>query len=611
MLQVGLDVFNGSKMAWESVIDPWGACLNFTIPQLSTPSQSPSSTTGSLSTSSNRAENAVGNPYASPRGMSGLSSPSRLAPHSRHLKLEVVSNQNFEATVTAAVTDAAAAAGAILAHIPAVVLEPDTLNRHIVPDNSTAAAASLPVTFQLNNLTGSDVDIWLEAPLPGGSLPARPPIGPPTMCLSPSGRAVLPVLPLYQGIPWRSRRAGKPSFTHGVEFDTSTDDGVGFVDDLESVEQEESVNINNYISQRRTLLYFRFSGQQGPLSGPVFLDRPGAVSYAVHVANPDESQVSSLLHAAAVKAAAASVGGGSSSSPSALSTSYAAHVVAETSERRHGSFTAVLHSGVCISNTTPIDLDVGITQTKVAGSCSLGESEALLPVSLGVLRSGESTWLPAARTETGLLHVRPTASYRPQIAERMPQSARLLPPLPTRHPAGASTATPPPTTTTTAAAGGGGGGGVAGIGLSSGVQPSSTVSSGSSGVVYRSGAAGTGNTITPGGTTQAYSPAGIAYGTTTFTGSGTANSAVDGHLFGWSAGLSMSQLIKQQSSGGGGGDADGEESAHGGGVAATIKQLSCAPTSYYSGSSLVDTASPLLLTVGATLQGNLALTFFN
>jgi hypothetical protein len=598
MLQVGLDVFNGSKMAWESVIDPWGACLNFTLPHLATSTSTYSSSKVGVPMGAVAGNNA---PYASPsprgatatagvssgstaggaassNGFSSSSSAAALA-RSRHMKLEVVSNQNFEATVTAAVTDAAAAAGAILSHIPAVVAEPDTLNEHILPDNSIAAAASLPVTFQLSNLTGADVDIWLEAPLPGGLLPARPPIGPATMCLSPSGRAVLPVLPLYQGVAWRSRRAGKPSFSQGVEFDkTTSGDDVLNSDEYGTVyNEEESTNSNstNAISQRRTLLYFRFSGQQGPLSGPVYLDKPGAVSYAVHVGNPHEPQVASLL-----KAAAAAAGGPSSSSPSSLLS--AAHVVAETAERRHGSFTAVLHSGVCITNTTPIDLDVGITeQTTNNTSSGNGASSRgggggeVLPMSLGVLLSGESTWLPAARAEMGLLHVRPTANYRPQIAERVPPlSARLLPPLPTRHPAAAATATTP-------------------IGLSSGVHPSSVPGS-SSGVVYRSGA---GNVTPNSSSTQTYSPAGTAYGTAAFTGTAEDGS---GYLFKWSAGLSLSQLIKQQ---GGSSGAEEEGSSHGG-ISATIKQLSCAPSSSSSSTGgEYGYASPLLLSVGATLQG--------
>ncbi|KAG7670791.1 hypothetical protein KSW81_004224 [Nannochloris sp. 'desiccata'] len=593
MLQIGLDVFNGSKMAWESVIDPWGACLNFTIPQFS----STSSPRGGIGSSSynNTPGNVVGggNPYVSPRGggvergFAAAAAASNRAQGSQHLKIEVVSNQNFEATVTAAVTDAAAAAGAILSHIPAIILEPDTLNEHILPDNSIAAAASLPVTFQLNNLTGADVEIWLEAPLPGGIIPARPPIGPPTMCLPPSGRAVLPVLPLYQGIAWRSRRAGKPSLTKGVEFDNSIDGiNAGGGEESQNTKTDTDTTTVHTIRQRRTLLYFRFSGQQGPLSGPVFLDKPGAVSYAIHVNNPHEPQVSSLLNAAAEKAAAAAMSSpGSSSSPVSASMS-AAHVVAETAERRHGSFTAVLHSGVCISNTTPIDLEVGITQTAGGGG---GGGGGEVPSSLGVLCSGESTWLPATRAEMGLLHVRPTASYRPQVAERHPPlSARLLPPLPTRHPLAA----------TTAAAGAAGG-----VGLSSGVQPSS-VSSGPSGVVYRSGAGK--STIPPGSTTQTYSPAGTAYGTAAFTSQYGSSSNADfssngGHVFGWSAGLWLSQLINQQGIARAG-SVDGDGSGHGG-VAATVKQLSCASIS--SSKSVGDFShdSLLLLTVGATLQG--------
>ena len=584
MLQIGFDVFNGSKMAWESVIDPWGACLNFTIPRLS------SNYTGSSSHYRN-----IGNPYASLRGGEverGSFSSSSRAQGSRHLKLEVVSNQNFEATVTAAVTDAAAAAGAIISHIPAVILEPDTLNEHILPDNSVAAAASLPVTFQLNNLTGADVEIWLEAPLPGGIIPSKPPIGPSIMCLPPSARVVLPVLPLYQGIAWRSRRAGKPSFEEGVEFHKS-------IDEVSSEREEENETVKTpadtaavyTISQRRTLLYFRFSGQQGPLSGPVYLDKPGAVSYAVHVNTPHESQVSSLLNAAAAKAAATAA---KSSPLSSSPPTSAAHIVVETAERRHGSFTAVLHSGVCISNTTPIDLDVGITQTASAGSSRGSE----VPSSLGVLCSGESTWLPATRAEMGLLHVRPTPSYRPQVAERYPPlSARLLPPLSTRHP---SAPTPPPPSTATAVA-------AEGIGLSSGVQPSS-LSGGPSGVVYRSGA-GT-STVTPGSTAHTYSPAGTAYGTTAFTAQYGSPSTVDcsthgGNLFWWSAGLSLPQLIKQQCSAGAGG-VDREGSGHGG-TSATVKQLSCAPISSTTSSSLgyYGHASPLLLTVGAVLQGKI------
>ena len=75
-------------------------------------------------------------------------------------------------------------------------------------------------------------------------------------------------------------------------------------------------------------------------------------------------------------------------------------------EQRHGSFTATLHSGVRITNTTSIDLDIGM-QTPMGAA--LGE-----PHTLGVLRSGESTWLPVTRAEVGMLCVRPTSTYRPE-----------------------------------------------------------------------------------------------------------------------------------------------------------------------------------------------------
>lgn len=110
--------------------------------------------------------------------------------------------------------------------------------------------------------------------------------------------------------------------------------------------------------------------------------RPEASVHSVHLGQPNDPQISLLT------------------SPTS------ARVVADTAEHRHGSFTATLHSGVRITNTTSIDLDIGM-QTPMGAA--LGE-----PHTLGVLRSGESTWLPVTRAEVGMLCVRPTPAYRPE-----------------------------------------------------------------------------------------------------------------------------------------------------------------------------------------------------
>lgn len=222
-LHLALDVFNGTKLAWEPVVDPWAVCLEFTVPQLATVTRAPYSAI-------------------------------------RHLKLEVVSTQGLEATVTAAVTDAAAGAALIAGHVQAVAREPDTLHQHMFPDSSATAAASLPATFQMHNLTGSSVEAWVEAPMPGGATPPRPPVGPPTLILPPSGRSVLPVMTSYSGV-GRSRRAGMPSRDQGVVQEESNSAAVVVVQEQEARYQ-----------RRRTLLYFRLAGQ-GPLAGPVHLDR--------------------------------------------------------------------------------------------------------------------------------------------------------------------------------------------------------------------------------------------------------------------------------------------------------------------------------------------------
>ena len=222
-LNLALDVFNGTKFAWEPVVDPWSVYLEFTVPQLATVANAPYSAM-------------------------------------RHLKLAVVSKQCLETTVTAAVTDAGAAAAIIAGHVQAVAREPDTLHQHMFPDSSATAAASLPTTFHLHNLTGSSVEAWVEAPLPGGATPARPPVGPATLVLAPSGRAVLPVMTSYIGV-GRSRRAGTPSRDQGVVQEDQPGSSAAVMQEHEGRFQ-----------RRRTLLYFRLAGQ-GPLAGPLHLDR--------------------------------------------------------------------------------------------------------------------------------------------------------------------------------------------------------------------------------------------------------------------------------------------------------------------------------------------------
>lgn len=79
-------------------------------------------------------------------------------------------------------------------------------------------------------------------------------------------------------------------------------------------------------------------------------------------------------------------------------------LVAETSEVRPGTFATVLHTGVCIRNTTGIKLEVGV-QSPVG--MALGD-----PHLLGVLGPGSSAWLPAPIADSAVLCMRPCCSYR-------------------------------------------------------------------------------------------------------------------------------------------------------------------------------------------------------
>ena len=103
--------------------------------------------------------------------------------------------------------------------------------------------------------------------------------------------------------------------------------------------------------------------------------------------------------------------------PAAATSTATAKVVAETVECRHGSFSATLHSGVKITNTTPVELEIAM-QTPM-GAAALGE-----PLVLGLLRSGAASWLPVAKAEVGMLCIRPAASYRPQrFSKRLPMTS--------------------------------------------------------------------------------------------------------------------------------------------------------------------------------------------
>ena len=253
ILQLTLDVFNGSKLAWEPAVDPWGVCINFTVPQLT-----PSSSSSSSSTSKH------------PHHQHHHTVDSFM----RHLKLEVVSKQGLEGTVTSAAIDAAGTAAEVLSHVEAVVREPDTFHQHIRSDSSSnsAGAGALPASYQLHNVTGQEVEVWLTVPLPGHEVPPRALLGAPTLMVASSRRVSLPVVSLHGGV-GRSKRAGRPSREFGVVKDDAVDNGGGggtAGDDDAAVQWSTRQSVPH---QRRTLMYFRFVGGQGPLAGPVYLDR--------------------------------------------------------------------------------------------------------------------------------------------------------------------------------------------------------------------------------------------------------------------------------------------------------------------------------------------------
>lgn len=220
-LMLEVDVYNLRKAAWEPCMDPWTLGLHVSFP------------------------------------MAQGSSSARLSTV-QHTRLEVRSAEALELTVTAAVADAAAAANSLLQHVSTVASEPDTLHQHVQEGGGAAGVnAALSATYQLRNLSGAALEVWLAAPQQDGSVPLRPPIGPPELVVDSSTSAALPVLLLHSSESL-GRRSGRPSSAVGVIPEDDIDD------EVQGVWQEKR--------QRRTLLFFRFAGQ-GPLAGPVNLDR--------------------------------------------------------------------------------------------------------------------------------------------------------------------------------------------------------------------------------------------------------------------------------------------------------------------------------------------------
>lgn len=139
-----LDVYNGNKLAWEPVIEPWNFACEIVCPVGTNTAPHTSSVHGAS------------------------------IEQSQHTKLTLLSRNGLEVTITDSAIEAAVLATAGINTLSSIVKEPDTLSAVL----RGFKQRGLPCTaFQLQNETGSDIEVWLEAPLIDGREPVRPPLG--------------------------------------------------------------------------------------------------------------------------------------------------------------------------------------------------------------------------------------------------------------------------------------------------------------------------------------------------------------------------------------------------------------------------------------------------
>jgi hypothetical protein len=380
--------FSGIKLGWEPLLEPWRCRLQFAAPS--------------------------GAPSA----------------QQQHQRLSLSSTQGLELTVTQAALEAAALAGGALVAAAAVAEDPSLLDSQLEAAGNSAAYIA---AYWLHNQTGTTLEVWLaanEEQQAGGSSPGSSPgssrggsssaspryasagsvsggsQGPwqparrPELVVRPGGRVALPVV-VASSAQHHGLHVGRPSATRGVllphlpggrsqQFSlghsASSSRLIARLDGAPHLlhgQRHSTATLEDSSSglaaaaaalQTRPLLYFRLA-EQVDFYGPLHLDR-GCFE-------------------------------GCSACPG---------VLCDMSEARHGGYTLALHSGVRLRNTTQLALDIGV-QTPMG--------LVMEPQALGTLRPGAAMWLPALRSHTGLLCIRPSAASAPALS-----ASSVLPPAP-------------------------------------------------------------------------------------------------------------------------------------------------------------------------------------
>jgi len=191
-----------------------------------------------------------------------------------HTRLEVYSATGLEVTVTSTVADAVAASVAVANHIRSVAepLDADTPSLHrlpatVVDETGGDALATGAGCYQLCNLTGREIEVWLAAMMPDGSTPRKTPRGPADMVVLSSAVVSLPVLDSHMS-EISGRRVGRPSRDLGVILEDSSSSMPTSVE--EPVQNQQQPGPEE--KPRRNVMYFRLAGV-GRQVGPVRLDR--------------------------------------------------------------------------------------------------------------------------------------------------------------------------------------------------------------------------------------------------------------------------------------------------------------------------------------------------